>query len=233
MKCAIHQPQFLPWLGHFAKINMADVFVFLDTVQFQKNEYQNRNRIRTATGWQWITVPVSHTLGDQILQVRIATSLDWRRRVWGRIQHSYARTECFATQASGLRDLLDGEWDLLKDVNIATVKWLMHEFGIATPTVLASELPACRTERTARLVDICRHVGAATYVSGSLARRYLDVRQFERAGLEVEFQDYVHPVYTQRGHDDFVSHLSAIDGLFNCGGGRTGREKLNLQSGDR
>ncbi len=228
MKCAIHQPQFLPWLGHFQKIAMADVFVFLDNVQFQKNEYQNRNRIPAPDGWQWLTVPVSHRFGDAIRDVRIATGRPWRRKILGAVQHAYGGTPYFALYYPALQELLARDWTELAALNIASVSWLMSAFGIATRTVTASTLEGLETDRTGRLVDICRAVGADTYVSGSLAQRYLDVDQFARAGIRVEFQQYDHPVYPQANGEQFLSHMSAIDGLFNCGGGDEGREALHL-----
>jgi hypothetical protein len=228
-RCAIHQPQFLPWLGHFQKISLCDVFVFLDTVQFQKNEFQNRNRIPTAAGEQWLTVPVSYRFGDPIKEVRVAATVPWRRKILGTVEHSYKRSPHFATFAPSFRALVEADWPGLSAINMASVRWLMDGFGITTRTVLASELPACSTDRTGRLVDICRHVGATTYVSGALAQHYLEVEPFQKAGIEVVFQNYAHPVYAQlHGGEGFVSHMSALDGLFCVGGGEHGRSALNL-----
>jgi hypothetical protein len=229
VKCAIHQPQFLPWLGHFQKVRTADVFVFLDNVQFQKNEFQNRNRILTVDGVRWITVPVSYSFGDPIKDVAIAGRRPWQRKVWGVIEHAYCKAVHFGEFGEPLRKLVDRPWDNLAKINMASVEWVMDCFGIATPTRIASELPDCTPDRTGRLVDICRHLGADTYLSGSLARRYLDVDQFARAGIKVEFQQYEHPVYSQlHPREEFVSHMSAIDALFNCGGHEEGRRLLNL-----
>jgi hypothetical protein len=229
MKCAIHQPQFLPWLGHLQKIQMAGVFVFLDNVQFQKNEFQNRNRIPGAGGPQWLTVPVTYAFGDPIRAVTVARGRPWQRKVWGTIEHAYGKAPCFREFGPGLRELLDRDWRLLSEINQASVRWLMDCFEIRTRIAVASDLPPCSDDRTGRLVDICRHVGAATYLSGSLAQRYLDLDQFRRAGIDVEIQSYEHPVYGQdRPDGTFVSHMSAIDGLFRCGGGSVGRRRLNL-----
>ena len=228
MKCAIHQPQFLPWLGHFQKINMADVFVFLDTVQFKKNEFQNRNRIRTSSGWRWVTVPVSVNFGDPIRAVRVSNGGPWRRKIQGALEHSYGRTRYFRDFMPELREILAQEWAHLADLNIASTRWLMDCFGINTTTLLASDLPTVSADQTGRLVDICQHLGADTYISGSLAKCYLDVEQFTRRGLRVVFQCYDHPVYPQPGRAAFESHMSAVDGLFNCGGRTPGRRALRL-----
>lgn len=228
MRCAIHQPQFLPWLGHFQKIAMGDVFVFLDNVQFQKNEFQNRNRIPTPQGVRWLTVPVGHRFGDPIQAVRIGGSTPWRRKILGTVIQSYAKTPHFGAWFPSFERMINADYEGLSAINRASVQWLMDAFEIRTPVVLASDLPPCCDDRTGRLVDLCRHVGADTYVSGSLARCYLDLDQFAAAGMTVDFQDFKHPVYPQAHGGDFVSHMSAIDGLFCCGGGAEGRRRLNL-----
>jgi len=229
MICAIHQPQFMPWLGHFQKIHHADIFVFLDTVQYQKHEFQNRNRIPTATGVRWLTVPVSLTFGDPIRDVAIAGNVPWTRKIWGTIEHTYSKTPGFDEYGPPAHELIHRPWTRLATLNMASVRWLMDCFQIATPTVLASELPSASEDRTGRLVDICRHLGADTYLSGSMARRYLDLDQFVRHGITVAFQDYHHPVYPQcQCAGPFQSHMSALDALFNIGGGTAAREELNL-----
>lgn len=229
MKCAIHQPQFLPWLGYLQKIRKADVFVFLDNVQFRKNEFQNRNRIPTARGARWITVPVSFRFGDTLSQVRVGGRARWNERLWRTLEHTYARASAFPQYSAELRDTLLRDWDVLSHLNAASVCWLMRCFGIDTPTLTASDMPPFDEERTQRLVDICRHVGADVYLSGAQARCYLEVERFRAAGMDVEFQDFRHPTYPQcHTGNGFISHMSAVDGLFNCGGGQTGRRILDL-----
>ena len=229
MKCGIHQPQFLPWLGHFQKINMADVFVFLDNVQFRKNEFQNRNRICTEQGVQWLTVPVTFRFGDTIREVGLGQRARWRDKIWRTLVQAYGKAPCFDTFAPELKSIIERQWPDLAEINKASVLWLMQCFGVATRTVTASDLPDFTPDRTLRLVDICRHLGAGTYVSGAQAKGYLKVEEFRKAGIEVEFQQFVHPVYPQcNSPTGFISHMSAIDALFNCGGGAQGRELLNI-----
>jgi len=229
MKCAIHQPQFLPWLGYLNKINSADVFVFLDNVQFKKNEFQNRNRIRVGSEASWITVPVSFKFGDTIRQVRIAGDPRWRRKLLLTLEHNYGRAQYFPGFSQELTEILNGSWENLSEFNQATVEWLMKCFEIRTKVLVCSNLPDFNPEPTGRLIDICRHVGADTYLSGAGGRDYLDVKAFESAGIGLEFQEYLHPQYRQCYHDPaFVSHLSAVDALFNCGGGSGAAKQLNL-----
>ena len=229
MICAIHQPQFIPWLGHFQKIAKADIFVFLDNVQFRKNEFQNRNRIGTEHGAHWLTVPVSFHFGDTLREVKIAEGTRWAQRLWKTLEQTYGKAPYFDTYAHGLQKILMQQWDDLAAINAASVRWLMGCFEIEARIETASELPPMSQDRTGRLVDICQHLEATTYLSGAQAQCYLDVSRFEAAGLAVEFQSYEHPEYPQvNSAEAFVSHMSAIDGLFNCGGGEAGRMRLNL-----
>lgn len=231
MKCAIHQPQFLPWLGYMHKINSVDVFVFLDNVQFKKNEFQNRNTIRVGDEARWITVPVTFSFGDTIRETQIAKHSKWRKKMCLTLEQNYRKAPYFKTYGSELIELIQRDWNNLAELNQATVEWLMSCFAIQTKSLVCSEMPAFSSDATQRLIDICRHIGADTYLSGAGGHEYLDVAKFEEAGIKLEFQNFLHPTYPQcysNKQMGFISHLSAIDGLFNCGGGAEGRKSLNL-----
>ena len=216
MICAIHQPQYLPWLGYLDKIDRADVFVFLDDVQFKKNEWQNRNRIRTRDGWQWLTVPVRHDFGQEIRSVQIDADPAWRRKHWQSLQTHYGRAGHFALESAPFRQMYEQEWSGLCELNLESVRLLCRAVGIETPMRLASELgvPGAATEK---LIGLCRAVGADSYLSGVGGRDYLDEAAFGRAGVRLVYQAFEHPAYPQVW-EGFVSHLSAVDLLFNCGG---------------
>jgi hypothetical protein len=233
MKCAIHQPQFLPWLGYLHKISSCDVFVFLDNIQFKKNEYQNRNKIRIGTEAKWLTVPVSFSFGDTIRETSLADDPRWRRKMISTIEYNYRETPFFKVFSSSLFAILNGKWNNLADLNQATVEWLISVFEIKTQIFVASRMPQFSNNPTRRLIDICKHVGADIYLSGAGGQNYLDISQFEKTSLKLEFQEYLHPVYPQwydknKCASEFLSHLSAIDGLMNCGGGEAGKKLLNL-----
>jgi hypothetical protein len=213
VKLAIHQPHYLPWLGYFAKWAAADLFVFLDTVQYEKNGWQNRNRIKTREGSRWLTVPVRARLGTPIRDVRVDSNQPWRARHFATLEHAYGRASCWARHRNGLHALYEREWERLAPVAVASAEWLARTLGIATPTRLASEIglpDAARTDATARLVGLCRAVGADTYLAGRDGARYMDIAQFAAAGIAVEAQQYEHPVYAQQ-HGEFVPSLSAVD----------------------
>lgn len=215
MRVTIHQPQFLPWLGYLDKIDQADLFVVLDSVQFKKNEWQNRNRIRTAQGWQWLTVPVRHRFGQRIHEVRINESTDWRSRQLRALEMNYSRAPFRKEFLQEFGEMLHQETGSLASLNLGTVRWLLDKFGITTPIKLASTIQA-REEPTERLIDICESVGATAYLAGPGAEAYMDMKKFRSTGIEVDIQVFQHPDYSQC-YEPFVPTLSAIDLLLNIG----------------
>lgn len=213
---AIHQPHYLPWLGYLAKWAAADVFVFLDTVQYEKNGWQNRNRIKTAAGPRWLTVPVHARLGTPIAGVAVDESQPWRARHRRAVERAYADAPHFKRHRDALEGLLDAAWPLLAPLAVASARWLADAIGVTTPTHLASTLGVTATDRNERLLALCAAVGADTYLAGRDGARYLDVACFEAAGIRVLYQDYVHPNYAQL-HGDFVPNCSAVDLLLTHG----------------
>jgi len=219
MKIAIHQPHYLPWLGYFAKWSAADLFVFLDTVQYEKNGWQNRNRIKTREGPRWLTVPVRAKLGTPIRDVLIDSSQNWRARHLATIENAYNGARGWRRYREELQAFYDRPWDRLAPVATASAEWLAGKLGVTTPTRLASEieLPAeARADATARLVGLCRAVGADTYLAGRDRASYMNIGQFEAAGIAVETQQFEHPVYRQE-HGEFAPLLSTLDLLLNHG----------------
>jgi hypothetical protein len=212
MRVTIHQPQFLPWLGYLDKIDQADVFIMLDTVQFKKNEWQNRNRIRTAKGWQWLTVPVRQHFGQRIDEVRIIPTAAWKARHLRALEMHYARAPYRDRYLAQLRELYAAPWDKLSQLSKATVQWLLKAYGITTPVHSAAQYPA-RDEATDRLIDLCRTVGATRYLAGPGAEHYMDKPRFESSGIRLDIQVFRHPVYRQV-YEPFEPNLSALDLLF-------------------
>lgn len=216
MKVAIHQPHYLPWLGYLAKWAAADLLVFLDTVQYEKNGWQNRNRIKTKAGPRWLTVPVRARLGTPIAEVEIDTRQDWARRHLRAIEHAYARTPHLERHGPALAGLYARSWARLAPLAVASARWLATAVGIATPTRVASALRVSATDPTRRLVALCQAVGATEYLAGRDGVEYLDLAQFKAAGIAVRIQEYTHPVYTQP-HGEFVPFLSGLDLLLTHG----------------
>lgn len=215
MRVSIHQPQFLPWLGYLDKVDRADVFVVLDCVQFTKNDWQNRNRIRTAQGWQWLTVPVLHRFGQRLNDVRINPTVNWQSKHLHALSLHYHRARYRDRYLDDLREIYRRPWAYLTQLNLAVMRWLLDAFGIKTPIRLASEM-SLREEPTDRLIDICRVVRATHYLAGAGATNYMDLQRFEQSGVQLEFQGFRHPIYPQC-YEPFLPGMSAIDLLFTCG----------------
>jgi len=216
---AVHQPQYLAWLGFFDKIARCDVFIFLDNVQYKHREFQNRNRIRTKDGTMWLTVPVTFEQGALIRDVRIDDSRDWRSEHLKSLRAWYGRAPFFSENIRYFEELYARPWEKLVDLSMETIRFFCKEFGIATRTAFESEL---NTEgaKTERIVNIGRALKAETYLSGSGGRDYLDAKLFADAGQRLTYQEYAHPRYDQlfaSSDEDFVPFLSAVDLLFNKG----------------
>ena len=218
MIVSIHQPQYLPWLGYFDKIAKSNIFVFLDDVQYKKNEWQNRNKIKTAQGWQWLTVPVSYKFGQCISKVLISNAVNWRKKHLTALTTNYNKARYFDECGDFFQDLYNQDWEYLAELNIYIIKYLVKILDIKTNLVRASEFKL-EDRGTAHLVNICKKLGADTYLSGVGGRDYLELKEFEKEKIDVIFQDFQHPVYTQTYENNigFQSHMSIVDLLFNCG----------------
>jgi len=218
---AVLQPGYLPWLGFFDQLRRADVFVYYDDVQYDKHGWRNRNRIKTQNGPLWLTVPVKASTGGasgtlpRIVDVEIDSRTPWARKHIESIRQAYSRAPHLSRYLPPLEELLQRKWDRLVDLDLACVSLMAGWFGLAR-RVERSSMLGITAERSERLVAICRHFGASRYVSGDAAQSYLDVPLFERAGIQVEWQQYGHPTYPQL-HGEFVPNLSALDLILNCG----------------
>jgi len=215
MIVAIHQPQYLPWSGYFYKMDRADVFCYLDNVQYKKNEWQNRNRIKTARGWQWVTVPVHYRFGQKINEVTIDNTAPWANRHLQALISNYGKTPFFSMMMDIFREIYFKEWNLLSDLNMATAEAIKRALGVTTKTVIASALNTSE-EPTQRLIDICRKLCGDTYLSGPDGANYMDLERFRTSGIKVVFSPF-HPPHYPQHFSDFVPSLSAVDLLFNCG----------------
>ena len=212
-----HQPVYLPWLGLFHKIASAETFVSFDDVQYLPRDWNNRNRIKTASGAIWLTVPVE-TKGHRekpIREIEINNREPWRRKHWNSISLNYRKAPFFAQYEEFLRPVYEREWRWLCELNEHMLRWQLEALGIKVRLLRASELGLQGT-KSDLVLDMCRKLDATTYIFGTLGRDYAKVGDFERAGIKAVFQDYRHPEYPQL-HGPFVSHLAAIDLLFNCG----------------
>jgi hypothetical protein len=219
MRVAIHQPEYLGYLGFYNKMMNADAWVFLDNVQLAKRDFVRRNRIHGPNGAMWLSVPII-TKGRyyQLIQdVEIDKTKSWEATHWRSIEYQYRRTPFFERYAQHLAPIYESEWFRVADLNIRIVETMARLLGVERPTYLASEL-GITGNSSQLLADLTTAVGGDVYLSGPMGRDYLEMSIFRERGLQVEYNDFVHPSYPQQqGREDFIPYLAAIDLLFNCG----------------
>ena len=216
MRVAVLQSNYLPWRGYFDIIHDVDVFVFYDDVQYTVNDWRNRNRIKTANGPVWLTVPVGNQNDRRICDVGLRDQ-SWARKHWRTIEQAYGRAPHFAMVADFLRPIYERPWASLSELNHTLVKGIATDFlGIRT-TFRDSREFQLDGQKSDRLLHLLTELGATEYVSGPSARDYLDVAAYQRAGITVEWKDYsTYPEYPQL-HGTFVPNVSIVDLLVSCG----------------
>ncbi len=210
---SIHQPAYLPWLGYFDKIRRSDLFIYLDTVQFQKNSFQNRNKIRTSDGWIWLTVPVEtkgRLYSTEIKDLTINNRTNWQRKHLESIRTNYRKAAHFDDVFGWIAPYYERPWERLSDLCFEMMTDCNARLELNTDIVRASEQPPVEAKKSELVLELCKTVGATCYLSGSLGRDYLDLRSFADAGIRVDFQDYQHPQYPQ-AYPGFEAGMGVVD----------------------
>jgi WbqC-like protein family len=215
-RIAILQSNYIPWKGYFDLINSVDEFILYDTAQFTKNDWRNRNLIKTPDGLRWLTIPVVHRLGQNIQDTRIADP-HWAKKHWRTLAQTYAHAAHFPGYRERLEDLfLHMEATHLSQVNHRLLTAICGILGITTHISWSRdyELIAGQTER---LVSLCLQAGASTYLSGPAAKSYLREHLFAEAGIQLQYFDYFgYPLYRQL-YGPFQHGVTILDLLFNEG----------------
>ena len=225
MKVAVVQSSFLPWMGFFDLINSVDKFVFYDDVQYTKNDWRNRNRIRVAKNWVWLTVPVDLPKAHfhyRICDVQINNNLPWAEKHLNALLDGYRKTHFFNEYFSEIKNILCKRHSFLIDLNyefiFKTCEYLginMNKFMFSQDMIIPADL-----SKTDRLVYLLDKIGPVDeYISGPAERAYLEVDKLNKKGVRVNWHEYQHPYYNQAlwGSDAFISHLSVLDLLFSHG----------------
>lgn len=216
-RVAIIQSSYIPWKGYFDIIHDVDEFIFLDDVQFTKQDWRSRNRIKTSNGLLWLTIPSGSDIKRRICDVEIADR-SWQAKHWKSITLSYSRAPHFDRYRSFLEDVyLGNEWRNLSELNQFLISRIATEFlGIRT-LFSDSRIYAAEGQKQERLIDLLTKSAASHYVSGPAARDYIDDAQFSEAGIELSYKDYSgYPDYRQL-HPPFEHALSILDLLFHVG----------------
>jgi hypothetical protein len=215
-RLAVVQSNYVPWKGYFDLIGLADEFVLYDDVAYTKNDWRNRNRIKTQQGPLWLTIPVDRSsIGGPIDAARVSDGR-WRERHWRSIEQSYRHAVHFDRYANGLKALYEQDGPLLARVDRAFIAAICGWLGIETPLTDVREY-APEGEPTERLVDLCGRAGATEYLTGPSAQAYLREELFASAGISLVYMDYAdYPEYPQL-HGPFVHEVSVLDLLLNTG----------------
>jgi hypothetical protein len=231
---AIHQPNYLPWLGYFYKIRSADLFVILDSVDYQSgnaSSITNRARIKTATGEMLMTVPVSKPkVTRRIDAVSIDNKQNWQRKHLNSLKTAYGKSRHFEEVYNLIESGLLRRFEYLADLNTHLIESVCGFLDIRTPILRSSSMGlADDSEKNERILKICKHEQATSYLSGNGARKYNNEELFRDSGIELRYANFSPPTYPQL-HGEFIPKLSVADCLFNCG--REAGLLLSLGSAD-
>ncbi len=217
---AIHQPNFLPWLGFFAKLERADVFVLLDDAQFQKKggTWTNRVQLLVAGEPAWVTVPVDRGYHGvrSIAEMRIQADQRWRTKLIRTIAQSYAQAPGFEETMPAVERVLEQATDELAEFNETGIRALAGLLSLDESKLVRSSALGVGSTGTERLIELTRAAGGDTYLSGDGAAGYQEDERFAEAGIELRRLGFAHPAYPQPG-DRQVPGLSAVDALMSCG----------------
>ena len=226
-----HQPEFLPWLSYISKATMGDVYFIVDTVQFKKETFQNRNKIRIKNeqGWQWLTIPLV-SAKKQVMdwpEIKIDSNDNWKKKHLNSIRLSYGKTPYFNEIYSELEKIYyDFEGEFLVEFVVSITKYAFNKFNINIPVYRTSELKKLGYnldgEKSDLAINMCKVVQAKSFIFGQYGRRYIEKEKFLNNNIEFAFQKFNHPVYSQM-HGEFISQMSFIDLLFNHG-----EESINI-----
>jgi hypothetical protein len=211
-----HQPVYLPWLGLFHKIALADIFCVFDIVQYQRKDFNNRNKIKTSSGPIWLTVPVKSggRLDSIITDIEIINN-GWFRKHLASIELNYKKTPYFQENFCGLKKILDTPYKYLADLNFDILVYLLGVLDIDTKIVKASDYSFVGT-KSELVLDMCTQLNADIYIFGEQGKKYADVEAFKSRGVRPYFQSYNHPTYKQiKGQ--FEPFMSVLDLIFNEG----------------
>jgi len=216
---AILQPSYLPWLGFFEQMERCGKFVFLDDVQYTKNDWRNRNRIKTRQGVQWLTVPVTFRFGQKINEIVLSNTEKWQKKHLQALRTSYGKSPFFHQYFPEIERIILKDHSKLIDLTIELVLWIADILGLQSSTHFSSELAIQNNDRQERLIEICKKMDCDTFYEGSSGKDYIDIYLFKKHGITVIFQEYHHPYYNQLWlqENGFISHLSIIDLMFNHG----------------
>jgi hypothetical protein len=217
VKISIIQPGFLPWIGYFEQIAITDIFVYFDDVKYTKKDWRNRNRLKSPYGVKTISVPVYKNAGQNINSALINYNHPWQNKLIAQIYNWYKPAPYFNSMFPILEKNIRTEFELLVDLNYSLDQVLMDLLDIKTPIFKSSDIQKKSSDKNMKIIDICKYYGASLLYDGKAAENFIDLELFKKNGIQVKFQNYIHQPYPQLWGGDFISHLSVLDLLMNCG----------------
>ena len=225
-RLVILQPSYLPWLGFFDMLYKSDVFIIYDDVQYTKNDWRNRNRIKGSNGIIWLTVPVNDknriSKSLMINDISIRNELPWAGKHINTLKMNYARSAFFEDVFKLLEPIISRKYNFLVELNMNLINAIAGYLDLNRKIVFSSETDTEDLNQVDRIVKLCEMMNATHYLTGDAARDYIDTERFARKGIQLEWHNYQHPVYNQLW-GEFTQYLSIVDLLFNCG-----MESLNI-----
>lgn len=222
MKVSIFQPSYLSWLGFYKAIAWADKFVFLDDVQFARQTWQNRNRIKTLQGALWLTVPVVRNFPQPVKEVKINYSRNWMKDHLKSIQFNYSRAPFFKEFSPVLESFYQARPEKLIELNVSIIKEISDFLGIKTDFYYSSKLGMGELNKNKKIVAILKKLSADQYLHAAGSREYMEkeIELYQDNGIELIPLKFEHPAYEQL-FGEFIPYLSIIDAIFNCGRNKT------------
>jgi hypothetical protein len=217
MMLTAHQPAYLPWLGYFQKMMLSNEFIILDAVQFEKNSFINRNKIKTSNGSAWMTVPIL-TKGYKektISDMRINNTVKWRKKHWLTLLNNYKKAPFFPQYCDFFEDMYSKKWDTLVDLVTYSNQFFIKELDIKTNFIKLSDL-GIESKKQDLIIDLCKERRYNSFLFGSQGKEYVEKDKFDNEKIETYFQSYKHPIYRQQW-GEFIPYLSIVDLLFNEG----------------
>ena len=211
-----HQSSYLPWLGLFHKAYLADIFVFFDSVQFSKKDFTSRNSIKTSNGLQWLTIPTltKGLYSQKVNEVRIENNF-WQKKHFKSILSAYKKSQYLDFYYESLSNLYNRKYKFLVDVNYEFTKFFFETIGINTRCIYSSDY-TWQGSKNELIVNMCKELGATSYIFGEMGHSYADRCLFENSNIKMYIQEYQHPIYSQL-YGAFKPKLSVIDLLMNEG----------------
>ncbi len=217
MKSVLLQPSYLPWIGVFGMIDITDVFIFYDDVQFVQKSWQQRNKIKLQNDPIWLTVPILKKFGQNVNEAKINNSINWTKKHWNSIYHAYNKAPYFDNYSKEISQIYNTDWDYLCDLNIHVIKILSELLMLDKPKFMkSSDIKDIEGKKTDRILDILNSLNIDESIGGPAAKDYIEPVKFKNNNIKLYWYEFIHPVYPQIG-GDFIPYLSVIDLLFNTG----------------